>query len=423
MSVNKHIKMSCGAVFLLYSLLTLNVSGQTIREMEQDLSWLYDYEKYGDKIETARKLQIADPFNRLATDYICRYYQNRGIDSITIYFDSLIARFPHNSEPLILRAELLHYEICYNCDRAQYNKQKTAYLEQALQINTNDSSVILKLAEAYYKDFIYPLEKQDTSFITKLDDNWPESALMDTTVKKSAFKYAADSALKYFYQLWNINAYRDIVYYPARQLECFLNKAGSGPIPQGAESGFNQCYFPSSFFSDLGEIGECDFTTDYLNKIELGNFQAQRVNHVLKNFQEDCLFNKGMPPETVIYRFTWIRCFRAPIVVRMENNNGTVYLYWKTWKMRKIGNDSKSLKLKSGKKKLRYDQWEKFEQLLSEARFDSLPNNKSIIITESEPFLLERKNQNSFKAHNTNCPDKKFTSACMFLLQMTHIRI
>ena len=83
-------------------MLTFNTFGQTIQELEYDLSWHDSNEKDGDKIEKAKKLQEIDPFNFKATDYICRYYCRRKIDSIAIYFDNLIAKYPHNTEPYLL---------------------------------------------------------------------------------------------------------------------------------------------------------------------------------------------------------------------------------------------------------------------------------------------------------------------------------
>ena len=118
-------------LILIYFLLSLIPSafGQTIQELEYDLSWYHSSEKYGDKIEKAKKLQEIDPFNFRAIEYICRYYNDRKIDSVSIFFEKLIAKFPENNEPYILRSELLFLELDFR-ERDEYNRRKEEYLKK-----------------------------------------------------------------------------------------------------------------------------------------------------------------------------------------------------------------------------------------------------------------------------------------------------
>ena len=134
-------------IILIYLLILTSPSfGQTINELENDLSRFYSHEKYGDKIETARKLQKIDPFNYVATRYICQYYSDRKIDSISIYFDNLILKFPENAEPYILRSELMFLEFDFR-ESDEYKKRKIEYLKMGLQINPKDPFIVFKIAE------------------------------------------------------------------------------------------------------------------------------------------------------------------------------------------------------------------------------------------------------------------------------------
>lgn len=178
-----------------------NTFGQTIREYEYDLSHYYSSGQYGDKIDTAKKLQEIDPFNYRASEYICRYYYDRKIDFVSIYFDNLISKFPQNIEPFLLRAELLYLEVDFR-EKNEFNKQKVAYLKQGLKIDLDNDLIIFKLAEVYYVDFIFPLEKEKDFLGDYFEDDTLDSLQMikKKVIKKSTFEHSADSSLRYFYQ-------------------------------------------------------------------------------------------------------------------------------------------------------------------------------------------------------------------------------
>ena len=398
--------------------------GQTIQELEHDLSfWSAGSDEYG-KIGKAKKLQELDPFNYQATEYICRYYIDRKIDSVSIYFDNLIKKQPNNTEPYLLRSELLFLEFD-NQDRDFYNKQKNKNLSLALKINASDQSVIFKLAELYYKDFIYPLEKEkDWGFSIDWEDDLNDSTQIarEKPIKRSTFEHPADSSLNYFYQLWELRKdKREIIYFPIRQLECFLNQIYKSQIPKDFEKGINQCFFPSYYFTNLEEKWECDFTKDYLFEIESGKGTAEWLEVQLSNLKESCLFNKVNQPNSTIYRFTWLRSFHYPIAIRIERQDNKTLLFWKVGKGAG-GYEPKGLK-ETGKKKLSHKEWERFEKLVVESNFDSLPNKNYVLMADGATWTLERKKSDLFKAHNTNSPSKEFKEACLYLLSLTNIKV
>ncbi len=414
------------AIYLNVILLLLSISafGQTVKELEYDLSWHRSSEKYEDKINIAKKLQELDPFNYQATEYICRYYDDRKIDSVSVYFDNLIEKYPNNTEPYLLRTELLWSEYDFR-QRDIYNSQKIKYLNRALQINDSDLSVIFKLAETYYKDFIYPLEKEkDWMFGFESDDAFVDTtfAKKEKEIKLSTFEHPADSALKYFYRLWNLNtSEKDIIYYPIRQVECYLNILENSEVPKNADDNFNQCFFPSWYFANLSEDWQCDNTVDYLFEIESGKRTAEWLEIQLTDLKEDCLFNKELKEDKTIYRFTWLRSFHNPIAIRIENVNNETMLYWKVGKGAG-GYEPKGLK-KSGKKKLNTNTWKTFLDLVEKSNFDNLANEKYIFMNDGATWTLEKKTSNKFKAHNTNWTSKEIRDICLFLLNLTNIKI
>lgn len=404
--------------------MTSNIFGQTIQELEYDLSWYHSSEEYGDKIEKAKKLQEIDPFNYKATEYICRYYSDREIDSVSIYFENLIAKFPENSEPYILRSEFLNFELNFG-NKEVYIIRKIDYLKQGLNVNPNDTRIIYILAETYYEDFIFPLEKEkDWGFSFDFNDDLIDSTLISRKkfIKTSTFEHSADSALSYFYRLWDYKTDKnDIIYYPIRQLECYLNKSSKSPIPKDFEKNLKQCFFPSSYFANLVENWQCDFTVDYLFEIESGKRTANWLEIQLNDLQESCLFDAEVSSNTTIYRFTWLRSFHNPISIRIEKIGNKIELYWKVGKGAG-GYEPIGLK-KEGKKKFSTKEWIEFEKLIKVSNFESLPNEIYIPMTDGATWTLERKNQESFKAHNTNSPSKEISNACLYLLDLTNIKV
>lgn len=398
--------------------------GQTIEELEYDLSWYSGSEKYGDKIDKAKKLIELDPFNYRATEYICRYYDDRNIDSVSIYFDNLIAKFPDNTEPYLLRSELLFLEHDYQ-DRDNYNKLKIKYLCAAYKINTSDQTIIFKLAEVYYKDFIYPYEKKKNWGIGfELEEDITDSTLYDKNreIKQSTFKHAADSALIYFYKYWDLNINnREVVYYPIRQLECYLGVIEVSKIPKDAESKFENCFFPSWYFANLNNEWHSNITVDYLFEIESAKGTADWLKTQLTDLKENCLYNLEIQPTTVIYRFTWLRSFHNPISIRIEKSNEEILLYWKIGRG-SGGYEPQGLKV-SGKKKLNFVDWDTFQNLVIKSDLDNLSNEKYVPMTDGATWTFERRTANNYKAHNTNWPNKEIKDACLFLLKLTNIKV
>lgn len=387
--------------------------GQTIRDLEWDISVHGGQVKYGDKIENARKLHKLDPFNIKAARYICDYYKSKGIDSVSIFFDNLAAEFPNSPKPYNLRYELLFLEYDYT-ERNNYNNQKVKLLNKALTVDSLDQETLYNLSKTYYEDFVYPFEKRKYSMFEIIEDS--------TIIKKSTFAYSADSALLYFYKIWRTNKdLREIIYYPIRQLECHLSKLDGSHIPKNAESEFEQCFYPSSYFANLKEKWQCDKTTDYLFAIEMAKRNAEGLKHQLSDLGENCIYNLDISPNKIIYRFTWLRSFHNPISIRIEKTDDNIELYWKEGKG-SGGYEPRGLK-KSGKKKLKLSEWTDFTNLVDASGFNDLPNDEYVLMTDGATWTLERKTSKDFKAHDTNDPSKEFSNACLYLLKRTRIKV
>lgn len=392
---------------------------QTIEKLEYELSYYKASEKYGDKIEKARKLQSIDPFNERAIDYICRYYYDRKIDSISIFWENLIAQYPNNAQPYILRSQLLSLELDYS-NKKEYYDWQIRYLNAALKLDKTNQSALYYIAKVYYNDFLIPFEKPNKGMFMfgEINDSIPVQK--NNEVNTSNYEHSADSALKYFYNLWEVeNAEHDIIYFPIKQLECYLGKKGKINIDILQSNDY--CYFPSWYFANLSKNWECDNSIDYLFELEMAKRSSEGFSIQLSDLREPCLYNKVMEDNTQIYRFTWLRSFDPPISIRIEKQNSNVFLFWKVGKGAG-GYAPKGLK-KSGKKKLSENEWTEFQNLVKNTDFDNLPNEKYIPMCDGASWTLEKKSKDSFKAHDTNEPSGEFKKCCLYLLKLTRLKV
>ena len=420
-------------------------NSQNIKKLEHDLRSYSRAEDETAKIEEAKYLQSIDTFNFIAVEYICRHYKDRNIDSVSIFFDNLIKEYPNHVEPHLLRSELFFLEN----NKGIKDKIEIKHLNAALKVDENHPVVIFKLAEFYYRDFIYPLEKeQDWNIVFEIPENTFEedSAFLklilqetledtldvdsafikliedETPVKQSFFEHPADSALLYFYKLWDLNEEkRDIIYYPIKQLECYLNKIDNNIISNIEEEYFEQCFFPSWYFANIDKGWQCDFTVNYLFELESSKRSAEWIRIQLTDLKEDCLYDRNVEPNTVIYRFTWLRSFEHPISIRIEKTKKKIWLYWKIGKG-SGGYKPEGLK-ESGEKELTLRDWKIFRKKVRKSGFNNLPNENYTIMTDGASWVLEKKTSKGFKAHQTNDPYGDFKEACLFLLEKTGIRI
>jgi hypothetical protein len=225
-----------------------------------------------------------------------------------------------------------------------------------------------------------------------------------------------------FYQLWRIDDNRrDIIYFPIKQLECFLEKKVKSPVNSSIEEINNNCYFPSWYFANLPKNWECDYSNDYLFKVELSKWGANGMKLHLTNLEEPCLYKTEVPQDKEIYRFTWLRSFHNPISIRIEKSDKKNELYWKVGKG-SGGYEPMGIKRK-GKKKIKTSHWNEFVSILGESEFEKLPNQNYVLKTDGASWTLEHKTNTKFKAHDTNWPEGNFRESCLYLLKLSGIKV
>lgn len=419
---------------LLLTVLSINTYSQTIKELEYDLSWYKDTEQYGDKINTAKLLHKIDPFNRNAIEYICRFYYDRKIDSVSIFFDKLIHDYPTKPEPYILRADFISFELKSLSDSIFFVK-KEKYLKKALIIDHQNIQATYDLSELYYRDFLKPFEKKpdfgfsisENTKSMKIDTTSPPPPPLPvkksgyTNKKKSQYNYAADSALFYFKKLNVINPQiRDVIYFPIKQLERYKNSSAYARLDSMLNISDN-CYIPIWYFANLSADWSNDFSIDLLYEIESSKSKIEGLKAQLVDLEEPCLYNMRISNNRVIYRFIWLRSFDPPISIRIEKEGDLIELYWKLGKG--AGGYAPEGIKERGERKISLSDWNRFIDNFNKIGFEKLPNEKEVLMTDGASWTVEKKTSKSYKVHDTNFPGKSLKNSCLFLLNLTGLKI
>lgn len=406
----------------LFILLSTQLYSQTVGELEYELRVLRSGEKEGGKIKLARQLQTKEPFNEIAIEYILTYYRDRDIDSVNVFFDEVTKTFPKNAEPYILKSRFIHYlDVEYS--------QKNEFLNKALEIEPNNVEAAYMLAEAYYRNFIFPTEvdrdanlfsniKEDAEFLAAIKEQNKE--IEKKKKEQKAFqKDYAEKALGYFEKLWIINPNsRGIIYFPIKQLECFLkiDSADKYNLPENKNS-----FFPAGHFINKNQNWGCDFTINYLFESESSDSSSEYITEQLQGLGESSLFQKQISDKTQIYRYTALPSFNYPICLTLEKSTKTVKLSWNIGKG--AGGYSPQGIKESGHKNLTSNEWSNFRDLFEKIKYSTLPNKKYFLMTDGTTWVFEYKNSSVYEAKNTNIPDKAYRESFLYLIKLAKIKL
>jgi hypothetical protein len=400
-------------IFLIFS----STYSQSVKKLLYELSYYNSGEKYGDKINIARKVLKTEPFNENAIEYVCRYYTDRQIDSVNYFFDNIIKEFPNKSEPYILKSKFLSFQSITLDSKIL----KESYLLKAIEIEPNNLEANYLLGKLYYDDFLFPYYKikKTTNFdFEEIDSLNNESITFNNTKKVSTFLNPAEKALFQFYKIISLKSEEyNFLYYPITQIENYLSiKNNKIELKKNTNS-----FFQIAHFSNLNESWETDLSVNYIQEIESSKNDIDWLSVQLINLKEKPLYEKDINPNSEIYRFTWLRSFDNPISVRIENIQNVIKLYWSVGKG-KGGYEPKGIKIKR-ERKISLEQWLNFKKLVNESKYENLPNDKYVLMTDGATWTLENKTSEKFLAKKTNFPNSKFKESCLYLIDLTKLKI
>lgn len=173
----------------------------------------------------------------------------------------------------------------------------------------------------------------------------------------------------------------------------------------------------------------------FLPYIELdSNFYLESwFSRELSIFKEPVIYLDTSKKE--IFRFTWLRSFHHPIVIRIENSNGKYLLFWKESDL--IGGRGTGNIIIDKQKILTKQIWETFIAKLNNSNFwelitlqDNLPQFQGLSYNDGAEWILEGKAhgifyKNCYHFVQRQFPDEssKIYQVCNFLLDLTDLKI
>ena len=363
---------------------------QTIQERELDLQSYTVDEGWGKKKDKAVELLSLDKFNIVAINYILQLYdQANQKDSIKLFLDNLIFSNPQSPIPYLVRVQLSKYE-------SLNSSAEIGYLKKAYTIDSSNIQVNYFLAKQYYELF----HKGFTN-----------------NGKKENLEYYARNSIGYLKNLCSLNSKeKESLKYPLIQLSTYLNDVKSISTFKGYK--VQSSYFPLSAFTGLPTNWETDYSVDVIRGIETAIFHLNWYSEFLSALDEPVLSDTL---NTKIYRFTWLRSFHHPVVIRLENNNDTISLFWKMSDGE--GGYSAGKIIIDEKKSLTPADWNKINGAINSIGFWNLPTTEDRMLgTDGAQWILEGKRLGKYHVVD-RWSGGEISSLCKDLLNMTDLKI
>ena len=133
-------------------------------------------------------------------------------------------------------------------------------------------------------------------------------------------------------------------------------------------------YFPLETFKDTALFDGYD------------TFVVSWYSEHLFAMKEPILFNNQN--EFEIFRFTWLRTFHNPVVIRIQKNENQYQLIWKVCDGAG-GYDPGNLVVDK-KRIIREEEWNEFQEIIDSIDFWNLPTNeREILGTDGSQWILE----------------------------------
>lgn len=388
--------------FLLFTCLTC--FSQTVKELEHELSFYKAGEEWGQKKDVALKLLKIDSQNAKAINYIVEVYgRNNQKDSINIFFDRLIKENPKSPELYLLRAGERNSNYA-----GLSNDQRIMYLEKAYKLGSSNDETINTIGRFYYDIF---------------------NKEFSTNKNKAKLDNYSSNAIKYFTILFNQNdGYKESLKYPLIQLSNYSGDNKKKAIYENFK--VQSSYFPLSALADLPN----DWATNYsvnvyryvsqsenkVSGIQSAMFRNNWYSRHLKALEETVLSDTL---QINVYRFTWLRTFHNPVVIRLEKNNDSVKLFWKVTDGQGGYDPGKIIVDKN--KALTNEEWQDIETGIQSINFWEMPTTESktgFVGLDGAQWILEGKSPGKYH-YVDRWSGGAIKEFCLKLLKLTDLEI
>jgi hypothetical protein len=388
-------------IAFLFLVINSTCFSQTVKELEYELSYFKSSEEWGNKKNIAFNLLEIDSLNERAINYIVEVYgRNNQKDSISFLFDRLIKENSKSPQPYLIRAKEQNAYFAGLTDAQRIN-----YLKEACKLDSVNVKAIYSLGKLCYELFIDEFK---------------------SVKEKKTLDYYSANAIQYFSALCNQNeGLMETLKFPLIQLANYNNDLNKKQLYESYK--IQSSFFPIAAFIDLPSDWQTNYAVNVIDFVSASEFKVSGVESALfhvnwyashLNALDEPVLRDSLPAK--VYRFTWLRSFHKPVVIRLENFNGTVTLYWKVGggaggyepgKM--IVNKSKVLTLKN---------WNDFVASVNSINFWNLPTTRSGIGSDGAQWILEGKELGKYHVVDRQSGGK-IESVCLKLLELSNLKI
>lgn len=155
--------------------------------------------------------------------------------------------------------------------------------------------------------------------------------------------------------------------------------------------------------------------------IGFDSFTNEWYSRHLRAMNESVLFEGKINKE--IFRFTWLRTFHNPVVIRIEKENDSVNLFYKMTDG--AGGYEPGEIVIDSRKKLALNDWQKFIQLVDSCHFwSTMPCEKLMKGLDGSQWILEGATNDYYQVVDEWMPGKgSYYDCCNFLIELTGLKI
>lgn len=384
---------------LLASAVTL-CAQNTTEELANELKFMRPGEEWGDKRDKAFRLLELDPLNKQAVMYLGESYYRLGpTDSLAIFFNDLQDRHPDSTLPYLYRVEIT------GRFRMESLEEQINHLYKAYAIDSTDMVVVYQLGKKYYK-----------AFLQEYKDKKPHDALLESAGKAILFleRYYRETTLS------DVSAWAALM-----QLYGYTGNPRKQSL---AHNTFPEFYFPPLAFSEipvellkskaLPDNWDTDYSIDIMWSAEMATSTINWYSRYLSAFKEPNLRHVSAG-ET--FRFTWLRTFHRPIVIRAEKCDGTAVLYWKTSNGAGGYETGKPSLTKS--RELSSEEWARLTKVIRAGNFWDLPSaSVGELGFDGAQWVLEANQSGQYHVVD-RWGGGEIREMCLVLLRLTGMRV
>lgn len=185
------------------------------------------------------------------------------------------------------------------------------------------------------------------------------------------------------------------------------------------------------------EVATPDLPVNLPNKCEAKNFPAnsRKISKIksnrnklnvsssdwygkfLKAFKEKPLFETSNK-ELEIYRFTWLRTFHHPVVIKIEKQKDKVSISFK--ELDGLGGYKPGKIINNEKNSMGKENWCKFIKLLNETDYWQMKTQDDVLGEDGASWILEGVKENRYHVVDRWSPSGgKYREACVYLLKLS----